>query len=185
MIEVEVKSKISSFEVIKNKLKNINAIKIRKEHQKDLYFNSPLKDFAKTDEALRIRNVSIENEKKSLITYKGPKLDSKSKTREEIELKIEDDIKLSKILEHLGFKKVREVIKNREIYELEEFIISLDDVEGLDPYMEIEIALEEKTDFKHSLDKIFDIFKKIGITDGFETKSYLELLEKKDNSKKN
>jgi len=176
MIEVEVKAKINNFESIKTLLKEINAEKSHIEHQEDSYFNSPIRDFAETDEALRIRKVSIKKREKIFITYKGPKIDKKSKTREEIEVGIEDAKKVDKIFQHLGFKKAAEVVKNRTIYNLNQYIISLDEVEGLGPYMEIETDLEDGSDFKEELNKIFDIFKKLGITDGFERTSYLELL---------
>ena len=177
MIEVEVKAKIKDFNSVKRMLNKINAEKSHVEHQEDSYFNSPLKDFAKTDEALRIREVTIDNKSETFITYKGPKIDAQSKTREEIEVGIEDSKKVAKIFKHLGFKKASNVIKNRTIYNLNNYIISLDEVEGLGPYMEIETDLEDGSEFKEELNKIFDIFKKLGINDGFERTSYLELLE--------
>ncbi|ADC46238.1 adenylate cyclase CyaA [Methanobrevibacter ruminantium M1] len=180
MIEVEVKAKINNFEDIKVKLNEINAIKTKTEKQIDRYFNSPVNDFAKTDEALRIRETKTEKSHNLFITYKGPKIDSKSKTREEVEMKIEDSDKCAKIFENLGFIEVRTVKKNREYFKLENFEISLDDVEGLDPYMEIEIALEDGSDYNEAQDKIFDLFEQLGITDGFERTSYLELLEEQD-----
>jgi adenylate cyclase class 2 len=179
MIEVEVKAKIKDFNHVKKMLNEINAKKSHVEHQIDSYFNSPIKDFAKTDEALRIREVSIDNNSTVFITYKGPKIDTKSKTREEIELKIEDTEKVAKIFKYLGFKKTAIVIKNRTIYTLDEYIISLDEVEGLDPYMEIEIDLEDGNEHEIELDKIFAIFEKLGVKDSFERTSYLELLANK------
>ncbi|WP_296798717.1 class IV adenylate cyclase [uncultured Methanobrevibacter sp.] len=178
MIEVEVKAKIENFEDMKKKLENLGAIKSKKEFQEDIYFNSPIVDFANTDEALRIRTTK-ENEKTNIfITYKGPKIDSKSKTREEIEIEIEDSEKCSKIFQHLGFTKVRAVRKNRQYYTYKNFEISLDDVEGLEPYMEIEISLEDGNDYSEAQEMIFELFSKLGINDGFERTSYLELLEK-------
>lgn len=178
MIEVEVKAKIENFEDIEKKLKNLGAKKSKNEFQEDIYFNSPIVDFAKTDEALRIRTTKEDENTKIFITYKGPKIDSKSKTREEIEISIEDSVKCSKIFENLGFKKVRAVKKNRQYYKYENFEISLDDVEGLSPYMEIEIALDDGADYSEAQDKIFELFSQLGINDGFERTSYLELLEK-------
>ena len=180
MIEVEVKAKIKDFKSLKRELKKIKALKMKEEHQEDIYFNSPIKDFAKTDEALRIRKISIEHDVYTVITYKGPKIDNNSKTREEIEISIDDPYKISKLLENLGFKKSHIVIKNREIYELNEYTISLDDVEGLGPYMEIEIGLKDGNDFQPTLDKIYELYAKLGIVDGFERMSYLELLEKSE-----
>ena len=56
--------------------------------------------------------------------------------------------------------------------------ISLDDVEGLPPYMEIEIALDNGQEYDEAQSEIFRLFEKLGITDGFERTSYMELLEK-------
>ena len=77
MIEVEVKAKIDNFEDMRKKLNNLGAIKTKEEFQEDIYFNSPIVDFAKTDEALRIRTTKQGNEKHIFITYKGGKIDSK------------------------------------------------------------------------------------------------------------
>ena len=178
MIEVEVKAKIENFEDIEKKLKNLGAKKSKNEFQEDIYFNSPIVDFAQTDEALRIRTTIEKNNKNRFITYKGPKIDSKSKTREEIEISIEDSAKCSKIFENIGFKKVRSVKKNRQYYTYKNFEISLDDIEGLDPYMEIEIALDDGQDYNEAQEQIFNLFSKLDITDNFERTSYLELLEK-------
>lgn len=180
MIEVEVKASIPSFEIMKERLNNLNAEKVKTEYQEDRYFNSPVKDFAKTDEALRIRKTKSENYERLFITYKGPKIDSKSKTREEVEMEIEDENKCSDIFKHLGFKEVRTVIKNRDYYKIDTYEISLDDIKGLNPYMEIEITLEEGSDYTEAQKGIFEMFEKLGITDGFERTSYLELLEIKD-----
>lgn len=178
MIEVEVKAKINSFDEIREKLGKINAIKIKTEHQEDRYFNSPVKDFRETDEALRIRETKSDEDHDLFITYKGPKIDKKSKTREEVEMKIEDRYKCIKIFENLGFKEVRTVVKDREYYKFENYEISLDNVYGLEPYMEIEISLEDNSDYYEAQNSIFELFKKLGIRDGFERTSYLELLEK-------
>ena len=181
MIEVEVKAKIRSFDEMRKRLDDINAVKVKTEHQEDRYFNSPVRDFAQTDEALRIRETKSEEKHNLFITYKGPKIDAKSKTREEVEMEIEDADKASKIFENLGFKEVRTVIKDREYYKYENYEISLDNVHGLDPYMEIEISLEDNSDYSKAQESIFELFEKLGITDGFERTSYLELLEELDN----
>ena len=99
MIEVEVKAKIKSFDEMRKRLDDINAVKVKTEHQEDRYFNSPVRDFAQTDEALRIRTTRQNDEEHIFITYKGPKIDSKSKTRKEIEMGIEEAQKCSEIFE--------------------------------------------------------------------------------------
>ena len=173
MIEVEVKAKIDSFEEMEKRLENLGALKSKKEFQEDIYFASPIVDFAQTDEALRIRTTN----NNIFITYKGPKLNKDAKTRKEVEMSIESASKAKDIFEEIGFKEVRTVRKNRQYYTYENFEISLDDVEGLNPYMEIEISLEDGNDYDDAQKSIFELFEKLGITEGFERTSYLELLE--------
>ncbi|WP_405310390.1 class IV adenylate cyclase [Methanobrevibacter sp.] len=173
MIEVEVKAKIDSFEEMEKRLENLGALKSKKEFQEDIYFASPIVDFAQTDEALRIRTTN----NNIFITYKGPKLNKDAKTRKEVEMSIESASKAKDIFEEIGFKEVRTVRKNRQYYTYENFEISLDDVEGLNPYMEIEISLEDGKDYDDAQKSIFELFEKLGITEGFERTSYLELLE--------
>lgn len=177
MIEVEVKAKIDSFEEMEEKLSKIGAVKTKKEFQQDIYFNSPVVDFAQTDEALRIRTTKEDEAEHIFITYKGPKIDKASKTRKEIEMGIEDAAKCGEIFKEIGFNEVRAVRKNRQYYSYKNFEISLDDVEGLEPYMEIEISVEDGNDYSEAQKRIFDLFEQLGITDGFERTSYLELLE--------
>ena len=111
MIEVEAKAHVNDFNNVLKKLKEIGAEKVMVEHQKDTYFNNPeYRDFEKSDEALRLRNTTINNEKSEIIlTYKGPKLDDVSKTRKEIEVNVEDSKNTGLILENLGFKAAADV----------------------------------------------------------------------------
>ena len=177
MIEVEVKAEINSFKEMETKLEKLGAKKSKKEIQEDIYFASPIVNFAETDEALRIRSTN----NNTFITYKGPKLNDKAKTRKEVEMTIESVKKAKDIFEEIGFREVRSVKKNRQYYAYKNFEISLDDVEGLRPYMEIEITLEDNNNYNDTQDEIFKLFEKLGITDGFERTSYLELLENLNN----
>ena len=173
MIEVEVKARIDSFEEMEKRLKDLGAVKTKDEFQEDIYFASPIVDFAETDEALRIRTTNND----TFITYKGPKLNEKAKTRKEVEMTIESAAKASDIFTEIGFTPARTVKKSRQYYRYENFEISLDDVEGLPPYMEIEIALSDSEDYTEAQNRIFKLFEKLNITDGFERTSYMELLE--------
>ena len=177
MIEVEVKAHITDFNPIKDRLSQIGARKVKSEHQEDFYFNAPHRDFAQTDEALRVRKITRNHQTEIVLTYKGAKIDGASKTRKEIEVNVEDRENTALILENLGFRAVRTIEKDRTIYNVNEFIISLDKVYGLGNFVEIEKDLPEGEDFQDSLDEIFNLYHSLGIKDGFERRSYLELLE--------
>ena len=175
MIEVEVKAR-ADHEKVRPVLEKIGAIKVETEIQSDTYFAAPHRDFAKTDEALRIRS---ENGR-SVVTYKGPKLDKVSKTREEFETPV-DEVTFTKILHALGFSEAGIVRKIREVFKAGEITVSLDAVEGLGEFMEVEIMAENEKDLDILRQSLFEFLKRFGVgeKDSIRT-SYLEMvLEKK------
>jgi adenylate cyclase, class 2 len=175
LIEVEVKASVKDFADVQKKLTQIGAVKIKKEHQMDVYYNAPHKDFAESDEALRIREIPENGKNRIILTYKGAKMDDVSKTRKEIEVDVSDAEKTGLIFENLGFRRAASVTKDRDIYHLDEFIITLDTVFEVGTFVEIETEAHEDEDTSESLNKIFEIYKKLGIEEDFERRSYLEL----------
>ena len=117
MLEVEAKIKVNSTDQVRSRLEEKEAIFDKKSRQKDIYFNSPVRDFAESDEALRIRNEDGFSE----ITYKGPKIKGTgAKAREEFNVEISDVDAFSQILQKIGFFKSTEVLKTREEFEFME-----------------------------------------------------------------
>ena len=176
-VEVEVKIKAYNLEILEEVLIDKGAIIIDITVQRDHYFNHPSKDFQETDEALRIR----EDGELVYLTYKGPKLDKKSKSRieENVEVKNYDVVK--KILTHLGFKKVLTVTKDRRTYQMRGFTICLDTVESLGTFVEIEKEIDNIEDMVKTRDEIFELATDILLNphkNGIR-KSYLELLLEK------
>ncbi|RLI85683.1 MAG: class IV adenylate cyclase [Archaeoglobales archaeon] len=172
-MEVEVKFKVEDFEEIKKKLAEVGKFVIEKVEE-DLYFNSPWRDFWRSDEALRIRK-DVEG---VTLTYKGRKVDAETKTREEIKLKVNSFDKCRKILEKLGFKPVRWVKKRRRIYRVNEAVVCLDEVEGLGKFVEVEI---ESEDVKEAKKRVFEVARNLGLKGESIRESYLEMLEKQEN----
>lgn len=179
MIEVEVKAHVTDFNEVEIKLSQIGAKKRKIEHQKDIYFNAPHKNYIQTDEALRIREIPEDNGSKFILTYKGAKLDNDSKTRREIEVVVNDGERTVSLLENLDFNPVRTVRKDRTIYSHEDYTITLDKVYDVGNFVEIERSISEGEDYQSVLQEIFEIYQQLGIQDGFERRSYLELLDLK------
>jgi adenylate cyclase class 2 len=167
MIEVEVKARCSP-DIVEN-IVNLGGVLLEVENHVDLYFNSPFHDFASTDEALRIRV----KEKGPRLTYKGPKLDSETKSRREITVNVDDPEALEDILTALGFSLAAVVKKQRTKYSLDGAILALDLVEGLGTFVEVELSGGE--DWNVERDKVLKIMARLGLKD-FIRKSYLELL---------
>lgn len=148
MLEIEQKFEVASFLELEKKLASRDVKLKKEEHEVDHYLNAPDRDFAKTGEAFRIRRIGDAN----FLTFKGPKLDSKVKMREEIEVPIpsgetgfQDHLK---VFLALGYKFVAKVSKRRRTYSLSiegfDIAISLDEVETLGLHAEVEIVAEEE-----------------------------------------
>jgi adenylate cyclase class 2 len=134
VLEIEIKAPCPDLEALEAKLKDLGARDFGRLFQADVYYSHPLRDFGATDEALRVRT---ENDL-TVLTYKGPKLDPGSKTREELEVTISSADTTAKILERLGFTPVLRVAKVRKVYGIRGVSVCLDRVEGLGDYVELE-----------------------------------------------
>ncbi|HNV94074.1 MAG: CYTH domain protein [Candidatus Methanofastidiosum methylothiophilum] len=164
MLELEMKAKIDTY--TRGRINQIlrRAEFIEEKIEEDIYFSSPIKDFKETDEALRVRY----SNNKVILTYKGPKLDKVSKSREEYEAFVSGEIE--QILQKLGYKEVLKVKKKRKVYRYKEYIISIDEVEDLGEYLEVEL----KSDNLRDVEKIEGLFNLLFLDS--ERRSYLELL---------
>ncbi len=165
MLEVEVKARIKDPSETETMLLAKGGVFIKEAVEEDLYFNHPSRDFALTDEALRLRQVESE----TYLTYKGPKIDKKTKTREEHQVRLDGFQDACAILRSIGFRDVQMVRKRRRYYRLGDYEVCLDSVEGLGDFIEIEAR------DMYEPDRLLDMLGELGGL-GSETKSYLELI---------
>ena len=100
MLEVEAKAYLEDPERVMKELIDLGAREMYFTVQRDTYYLHPGRDFGATDEALRIR----EEQGRAFITYKGPKLDDQTKSREELEVPLVDPRPLGTLLLRLGFE---------------------------------------------------------------------------------
>lgn len=176
--EVEQKFPVADLAAVNAQLHALGARFSAPLDQIDRYFAHPVRDFAATDEALRIRRVANEN----CITYKGPKLDSTTKTRREIELPLsggeEHLARYTELLTALGFSVVAEVHKHRTPAELHwqgrNVEAALDEVAGVGTFVELEILADE-ANLDASRSALASLAAKLGLSNS-ERRSYLELL---------
>ena len=176
--EVELKFPVADLRAIHAKLEALGAVVSTPMRQTDHYFNHPARDFSQTDEALRLRQIGMEN----FVTYKGPKIDSTSKTRKEIELPLppgaEVPARFQELLIALGFRYVAAVSKLRRqaniSWRAHQVELALDDVAGVGHFLELEISAADATfeSAKSALQQLANILN-LGEQ---ERRSYLELL---------
>jgi len=195
MIEIEIKVKISDPNLIRKKFENFNGVYKLSLNHEDTYFNMPkgLRDFKQTDEALRLRksiefNRNIKGISQKInyfITYKGKKIDTTTKTREEIEVKINEIEDMKNLLKLLGFREVFTVVKERELYE---FTFKDTRIEALIDYIpileqhfvEVELITESYESVDENKEILFQFLEIFGIKKQESVRrSYLELITDK------
>ncbi len=145
--EVEQKFQVEDLGPIERELRSLGADFGDPVVQVDTYLSHPSRDLAQADEALRMR---LEADEVSL-TYKGPKIDAQTKSRREIEIGLGSDPDQARLalelFASLGFDKAIEVRKQRRQAYVEwegaRVGVALDEVDGLGPFVELELISEE------------------------------------------
>lgn len=177
-IEVEQKFPVVDLAEIESRLLALGASISEAHRESDLYFAHPSRDFAATDEALRIRC----SDRGHWITYKGPKIDATTKTRREIDLALPAGADVQgdwgALLAALGFRPIAEVAKRRRkatvAWQGRQIEASLDEVERVGTFVELEIVTVAD-DLDAARACIASLAEHMRLTRS-ERRSYLELL---------
>ncbi|ADB60553.1 adenylyl cyclase CyaB [Haloterrigena turkmenica DSM 5511] len=177
MYEVEVKVP-ADLEAVRDRLEDLGATRKRTVVQADTYYDAPHRSFPETDEALRIRRESSDGAgAESRITYKGPLLDDESKSREEFETGVGDGETMDAVLTSLGFEAAATVRKERERYGLEGYTVTLDAVDDVGEYVEVETEVAEEVDLESAREGAYEILERLELDPDDQLRtSYLGLL---------
>ena len=177
MYEVEVKVRAAHDEV-RERLSASDAEAVDSVTQEDTYYDAPHRDFAETDEALRVRRETPDGgETTTELTYKGPLVETESKTRREIETAIADAEAADAILDALGFEAAATVRKERERFSLGGYTVTLDAVDGLGEFAEVETRAD---DVAPAREGAFAVLRDLGLDPDDQIRtSYLGLLLEK------
>lgn len=176
--EVEIKYRVPDLNALALQLSDRGAEAGPPVEQEDIYLAHPSRDLSASDEALRLRRTGAENR----ITYKGPKLEGPTKTREEIELAIasgaESLRKMTRLMEKLGFRKVAEIRKLRRPYavrfEGRHLEVSLDQTAELGSFAEVEVLANGAEDLPEAQRAVVELAGSLGLED-IERRSYLRM----------
>ncbi len=176
--EVEMKFPVNDTAALEARLAELGAAIAAAQAEFDVYFAHPARDFARTDEALRVRRKGRAN----FLTYKGPKLDATTKTRHEIDLPLPPEEESAQawisLLDALGFTVAGEVRKLRRKahvpWQGRRVEVSLDDVERLGAFVELELVVEP-ADTEAAKSCIASLAERLQLEKS-ERRSYLELL---------
>ena len=136
--EIEAKIKVESLKPIDQRLAELGAEFQSELHQMDCYFNDADDKLTGFGSGLRLRKQCTADNEKILLTYKGPKQNTKFKTRTEIEVEVNDFDDMTGLLAALGYKKILEFEKQRRLWLLDGCEIALDMLPMLGAFIEIE-----------------------------------------------
>jgi adenylate cyclase class 2 len=148
--EVEMKFRVEDHSALASRLAMLGVLASSPDAQDDYYIAHPSRDFARTDEAVRLRRVGESN----FLTYKGPKLGGPTKTRREIEVAFADGpearARMIELFQLLGFGPILEVRKTRLTFRItyrgRPMVVTLDRVEDQGAFAEVEAMAVSETD---------------------------------------
>jgi adenylate cyclase class 2 len=178
MLEVEIRYRLTDADALRQRLAEWGAEEPRERIETDHYFNAPHKDFRQTDEALRLRCIGESNR----LTYKGPRRDSQTKTRPEIEVPLANGQEVARqaqdFLTALGFRYVATVSKRRQVYRVQRWgfpvEICFDDVDQVGSFVEVEILTEDEN-YEQAKATLLQITQELGLQQR-ELRSYLQMV---------
>jgi adenylate cyclase class 2 len=176
--EVELKFRVDDHGQVTRLLAHRGVLAGPPTAQEDLYLAHPARDFARTDEALRLRRDGESNH----VTYKGPKHAGPTKTREELEVAFADGPEARgdflAVFTRLGFRAILEVKKTRLTFRLAHggrpMTVALDRVEGLGSFAEVETIATSQADLPAAQAAVLELAAGLGLTD-VERRSYLRM----------
>ncbi len=139
-VEVEAKIKVDSHESVLERLNALRAMRICRVLETNHIFDSPDRSLLSGGRGLRVRICQAEQGEgpPATLTYKGPRIQGPLKTREEIEVALDDGEAGRELIEALGFIEVLCFEKRRETWRLGDCTIELDEVPHLGRFIEIE-----------------------------------------------
>ncbi|MDO5310060.1 MAG: class IV adenylate cyclase [Planctomycetia bacterium] len=186
MLEVEVKFRVRRPQEYQARIeREFHAQWSAPTVERDLFFVNELQGFPSQGKALRIRQ---RDDVYLAATYKGPKLDALTKTREEIELPLtptpsspEETSKKRQdwilFFERLGFQRNVEVVKTRQHarFQWDALTIeaTLDSLESLGYFTELE-AICEQSELEQTRQAVLKLAEKLHLAEPI-TQSYLAL----------
>lgn len=139
-VEIEAKFKVDSHDAIRAALPETGAERLGRVLETNHIFDNKTRTLLSSGQGLRVRHCRAEDgdDPPATLTYKGPRQPGPMKTREEIEVRLDDPAAGRMLLERLGFVEAVRFEKRRESWRLGDCRIELDEVPHLGCYVEIE-----------------------------------------------
>ena len=183
--EVEMKFRAEDVSELERKLQRIGGTSFSEPvMESDSFFLHPCRNFVETDECLRLRQRELPvGTSEHSLTYKGPKIDAITKTRQEIEISITEPERWESLLIALGFRKSASVqkfrrrqgltVQNRHVEIVFDTLPALP--ESSRQFIEMEI-LAPAEEVEECRNLILDLAEQLGLNEPIR-ESYLKLVQ--------
>ncbi|MEG2008157.1 MAG: class IV adenylate cyclase [Oscillospiraceae bacterium] len=181
MLEVEVKAEVvGGFSPVLSRAEAAGYSFFEKLTEVDSYFLPIIGGEAKKDSALRVRKQIGADSTSAFLTYKGPLCSETINTRQEIEFAVGDAEAAERLLLTLGHKRAPIVKKERSYFKNDRRTLTLDTVDGLGLYLELEIIISEDGDAEEAEKLLLSELQKLLPGAVCERKTYLRMLMDKE-----
>ncbi|MEU5186824.1 class IV adenylate cyclase [Streptomyces klenkii] len=168
MIEAELKARVHDVAEVTRRLDARAAG--RAEVYQDTYYDEPAGTLEKEDRELRVRTVRGAQATKTILTYKGARVDAASGSKPEHETRVEDPEAVHAMLRGLGYVPVIAFEKQCRNYEFHAHgrpmlatVVTVPEIDG--SFIELETQVEQQG-LRGALDDIRSVLLELGIQDG-------------------
>lgn len=180
MIEAELKARVHAPESVLKRLDE--RATGRAEVYQDTYYDDPAGRLERGDEELRVRTVHGTDETRTLLTYKGAKVDEASGSKPEHETSVSDPEAVHAMLRGLGYVPVIAFEKRCRNYDFEAngrkmlaTLVRLPEIDGT--FIELE-TLADEDDVEAALDDVRSVLGELGIEkDDLTTELYTDAVK--------
>jgi len=139
-LEIETKLRVDSHEPVRERLRAEGAARLGQVMERNRIFDRPDGSLRAEGCGLRVRSArnEVDGETHATLTFKGPVRPGAMKSREEIEIRIDDAEAAAELLTRLGFVVILDYDKRRESWSLGDCVVELDEPPALGLFVEIE-----------------------------------------------
>ncbi|WP_457031761.1 class IV adenylate cyclase [Kitasatospora sp. P5_F3] len=169
-IEAELKARVHDPESVMALLEQTYGPG-RAEVYRDTYYDTPGGGLDQGDRELRIRTVHSSDDTRTVLTYKGARVDAASGSKPEHETRVEDADAAHAIVQGLGYvpviafeKRCRNYSARHGDRDLLATLVRVPEIDGT--FIEVETIAATEDDVAAALDTVRAVLQQLGITEG-------------------
>ncbi|MFD9207721.1 class IV adenylate cyclase [Streptomyces sioyaensis] len=178
MIEAELKARVRNPEYVMGQLERMTNG--RAEVYQDTYYDDRSGSLDAQDQELRVRTIHGPTSTRSVLTYKGCRIDSESGSKPEHETRVDNPEAVHALLQALGYVQAIAFQKRCRNYEFSSrgrnllaTLVQVPEIDGT--FLEVETMVREQHELSSALDDVRSAMVELGIhVDDFTTELYTD-----------